>query len=282
MSTAAPVRIESALLVRTLAVVAVGAFGFVGYLLVASPVQHARTQAVLRAQLSEELVGQTTPTGGEIEPGRPVAVLSVPRLGLDEVVVEGTTGAQLADGAGHRRASPLPGQPGTSVVLGRAQLFGGPFRRVPTLRPGDELRATTGQGVFTYRVDGARRADDPTPPALQSNDGRLTLVTVEGGGWLGRNRTVFVDATLTSPARAAPGTRTRVQLAAEAPLARDDSRIVGVVLWLQALVVVAAAVTWSWLRWGRRETLIVGTPVLLVAGFQLCWSTAIALLPNLM
>jgi hypothetical protein len=102
------------------------------------------------------------------------------------------------------------------------------------------------------------------------------LVTVE------RGRSVYVDATLASPAQPPSGNRVRVQLAAEKPLARDNAAVVRVVLFLQVLVAVCAALTWSRWRWGRRETLIVGVPMVLAAAFLVARSVATALLPNLL
>jgi hypothetical protein len=54
------------------------------------------------------------------------------------------------------------------------------------------------------------------------------------------------------------------------------------VLWLQVLIAVCVVLTWSRWRWGRRETLIVGVPMLLAAAVLVCRSAAAALLPNLL
>ena len=135
---------------------------FLLQVLVLSGLEESRAQNVLYSQLREELAAQTAPTGGAIDPGSPVAVLDVPTLGLQQVVVEGTASGDLQAGPGHRRDTVLPGQAGVSIVYGRAATYGGPFRSVMTLRPGDGIRVTTGQGEFVYRVDGVRRAGDPT------------------------------------------------------------------------------------------------------------------------
>jgi sortase A len=42
-------------------------------------------------------------------------------------VVEGTASSDLLDGPGHLRSTVLPGQVGTSVVMGRAKTYGAPF-----------------------------------------------------------------------------------------------------------------------------------------------------------
>jgi sortase A len=203
---------KSRMFARALIVLSVLAFWFAGYLLILSPVQQDRSQTVLYAQARQSLAEISMPTGGKIEAGTPVALLEIPGLDLTQVVVEGTAGSQLAMGPGHRRTTPLPGQPGVSVLMGRAATYGAPFKEIGKLQQGDEVNATTGQGRFTYRVDGVRREGDATPPALSRGGSRIMLVSAEGGDLTGPERTVFVDATLTGEAAAAPGGRSRTQL----------------------------------------------------------------------
>ncbi|MFJ8582582.1 sortase domain-bontaining protein [Micromonospora sp. NPDC093277] len=272
---------------RGMATLAVVSLAFVGYLLVISPLQHDRTQSVLRDSFAEQLSAQTLPAGGLIDTGSPVARLRIPALGLDEIVVEGTGGRQLDGGPGHRPTSPLPGQPGTAVIMGRSVTFGAPFRQLTRLRPADEVTVTTVQGEHTYRVIGVRRAGAALLPPLRADQGRLTLVGMEGDGpvpglRLGVDRTVYVDAELIGAVQAAPPGRSRVQWPQEVPLAADRTGFVQLVLWLQLLAVAVAAFTWARYRWGRRESWVVGMPLLLALAVQVFHLTAVTLLPNLM
>ncbi|TCO58439.1 sortase domain-bontaining protein [Actinocrispum wychmicini] len=267
---------------QALVILAVLAVGFVGYLLVLSPIQQDRSQTVLYAQARQQLAETSMPTGGVITAGKPVALLEIPGLKMTQVVVEGTTGTELAEAPGHRRTTPLPGQPGTSVLMGRAATFGGPFKEISKLQEGDEVTATTGQGRFTYRVDRVRRDGDPTPPVLPKGGGRLILVSAEGGDLTGPDRTVFVDSTLVGDSALAPAGRPRTQLPEEAPLKSDRGALVELVLWLQALVLAAGLVAWARLRWGRWETWLVGLPVVVAATWQVYQAAAVALLPNLL
>lgn len=267
---------------QALVVLSLFAIGFGAYLLVLSPVQHDRSQAVLYAQARQQLAKISMPTGGIIKAGEPVAVLEIPGLRLTQVVVEGTAGGQLASGPGHRRTTPLPGQPGTSVLMGRAETFGGPFRHITKLQGGDEINATTGQGRFTYRVDGIRRAGDPTPPPLPKGAGRMVLVSAEGADFTGPNQTVFVDATLLSDTVAPPSRRPKMQTPEEAPLASDSGALMDFVLSLQALVLAVGLFAWARNSWGRWETWLVGMPVVLAATWLVYKSGAVALLPNLL
>jgi sortase A len=270
------------LLGQAMAVLSLLAIGFVGYLVVFSPVQQDRSQSVLYAQARQQLAEISMPAGGVIDAGKPVALLEIPGLNLTKVVVEGTTGTELASGPGHRRTTPLPGQAGTSVLMGRAATYGAPFKEIAKLRAGDEVNATTGQGRFTYRVDGVRREGDSTPPTLPKNGGRIVLVSAEGGSLTGPDRTVFVDATLLGDAVAAPGGRPRVQIPEEGPLKPDTGALVDLVLWLQALVLAGGLFAWARIQWGRWETWLVGLPVVVAATWQVYQAGAVALLPNLL
>ncbi|ALG06529.1 sortase domain-bontaining protein [Kibdelosporangium phytohabitans] len=271
---------KSRVLTQALLVLSALALGFAGYLLLLSPLQYDRAQTVLYAKARETLADTSMPTGGKIDAGTPVAFLEIPGLGLSEVVVEGTAGSQLALGPGHGRTSPLPGQPGTSVLMGRAQTYGAPFKEIGKLQAGDEVDVTTAQGRFTYRVDRVRREGDPRPPA--AGKGRLMLISAEGGDWTGPERTVFVDSTLTGDVAAPPGGRSTTMLPEEAALERDSGVLIELVLWLQVLALAFGLFVWARIRWGRWETWLVGVPVVVAATWQVYQSAAVAVLPNLL
>jgi sortase (surface protein transpeptidase) len=230
----------------------------------------------------QAVAGPTTEDGALLELGAPVAHLEIPRLGLSEVVLEGTTSGVLFDGPGHRRDTPLPGQVGTSVVLGRRAAFGGPFSSLDHLRSGDEVSVTTAQGRFEFRVVSVRRAGDPLPPPRAAGAARLVLVTASGTPYL-PDGIVSVDADLDG---AAVGGAARPFSASSLPdseraLSGDTSRLVVLLLWLQALFVASLLFVVSWHRWGRAQTwLVLGPPVVVVALFV--GDEIVRLLPNLM
>ena len=225
-------------------------------------------------------VGQTDENGVLLEPGTSVAVLTIPAMGIDSIVLEGTTSGVLQSGPGHRRDTVLPGQPGVSVIYGRQAAFGGPFAKIATLAPGTELKVVTGQGESTYRIVDVRRAGQPVP-VLQAK-GRLVLVTADGRPYLPTG-VVAVDADLVSEAFPAnPRVITAAALApAEQPLQGDPAAWIGVLLWAQALLIAGVALVWCWVRWGRWETWLVGVPVVLALGVAAS-AQAAQLLPNLM
>ena len=110
--------------------------------------------------------------------GQPVGILSIPRLGLQTVVVEGTSSSETAKGPGHFAGSPLPGRPGNSVIAGRRTSYGAPFSRLSELQAGDTIQVTTGVGTFTYQVSGLTYVHPNDQDVLAPTaDNRLTLMT---------------------------------------------------------------------------------------------------------
>ncbi len=272
-------------LVLSLITVVVLSLGLVAYLGVLTPLQEARSQRELGSQLRTSLAAGTAPLGGPIEPGTPVALLEVPTLGLRQVVVEGTAAADLMAGPGHRRDTALPGQQGVSLVYGRSGAYGGPFKAVPTLQTGDGILVTTGQGVFTYRVDGVRQAGDPLPGAPAVGGSRLTLVTAVGpGGSAGTflpQRLAYVDATLVGDAAVAPPGRAASIPDTEKAMAVDTSVWPSVVLALQLLLLVVVGTALLARRLPGRAVWVLAVPVVAAAGWIVA-DVSSRLLPNLL
>jgi sortase A len=83
----------------------------------------------------------------------PLALLEIPSIKVDEVVVEGTRTGDLRDGPGHFPETPLPGQLGNSAIAGHRTTYGAPFFRVNELNAGDPVILTTLTGRYVYSVD---------------------------------------------------------------------------------------------------------------------------------
>jgi sortase A len=49
-------------------------------------------------------------------------------------------------------STPLPGQPGNSVISGHRTTYGAPFHEFDELVPGDTIEVETGLGVHIYEV----------------------------------------------------------------------------------------------------------------------------------
>jgi LPXTG-site transpeptidase (sortase) family protein len=273
------------------------ALGFVVLLTLGSQLQNGRDQQVLYSGFRESLakalapVSAITDEGTVLESGTAIALLKIPALDLNLVVVEGTDSGDTMLGPGHRRDTVFPGQAGVSIIFGRQAAFGGPFADIGLLAPGSELTTTTGQGIATYRVDRVRHAGDPNPAPLEAGKARLTLVSAEGTRYM-PDSVVRVDATLvstsfdgidvaTTPFDAGGRVVTASQLPpSELPMGNDTSQVFALVLWAELFLVAVLAFTWSRERWGRWQAWTVGVPVLLAIGWALCNQVTL-LMPNL-
>jgi sortase A len=269
---------------RTLyAVSALMIWGIV-YALVFGGVQEARSQNVLYAQFRQQLAAGTAPVGGLIKPGKPVALLDIPRLGIHDVVVEGTAPTNLLLGPGHRADSPLPGEAGVSVVYGRGATFGAPFGHLVKLRAGDVIDITDAVGVLHYTVDGIRKAGSLLPAPLSATGSRLTLASATGAGWhavFAPSAPVYVDATMHGDALAEPGGRVASVPTSNKVMGVDGGAISSLVRWLQLLCITTVGAAWLYTRWGRWQTWLVAVPTV-GAALWVATETAFRLLPNLL
>jgi LPXTG-site transpeptidase (sortase) family protein len=239
-----------------------------------SGVQEARSQTTLYTQLQNELAAGTAPTGSTT-PGSPVAVLNIPSIGLnDVVVVEGTSPENLTLGPGHLRNTPLPGQTGTSVIYGRRATFGAPFASLGSLHRGDIIRVTTGQGTSSYEVvafgSSSRTVEDPSAS-------RLLLVTAASAAVPTYYN--YVDADMISKAKSGPGILSAIY-SDETALSGDGGALVLTTLWAIALALISGAATVAALRWSAPLAYLCAAPVVLAILWNLYENLA-ALLPNL-
>lgn len=273
----------------TLWILALCLLGFVLWFAFLSRLHYDRIQVESYANFRVNLALATAPTGPTqpgfptklLVPGTPVGVLNIPEIGLTSVIFEGTSGRVLESGPGHLRDTPLPGQPGVSVIFGRRAAYGGPFSRLPWLKAGDIFTVTTGQGVASYRVIDLRRAGDPVPP-FTAGTGRLILVTADGPP-LAPFGVLRVDADLISkPSQAPTMVISAAQLGpSEQVLGTDPNALWAVVLWGVLLLGAAALLAWAGQQWGPWQTWIVAVPVVLFLSLTISDQVAV-LLPNLM
>jgi sortase A len=82
--------------------------------------------------------------------------LKIDRIGVSDVIVEGTNASDLRRGPGHYPGTPLPGERGTVAIAGHRTTYGAPFRKIDKLKPRDAIIITMPYGRFTYRVERTR------------------------------------------------------------------------------------------------------------------------------
>lgn len=119
-----------------------------------------------------------------IEPGEALTRIEIPTLGLDTIVVEGTTLAALQAGAGHYPGTALPCEEGNTAIAGHRTTYGKPFADIDALHPGDQVTLETPVGTCTYEVTGRPFYIEPTQDdVLQPVSGSvLTLTTCHPPG----------------------------------------------------------------------------------------------------
>lgn len=101
--------------------------------------------------------------------------LTVPKIGLDAIVVEGTDDNALKLGPGHMENTAMPGADGNSVISGHRDTF---FRHIHELEKGDDVLVERGGRVYKYEVTGKKILDpDDTWVTNPTNEAELTLIT---------------------------------------------------------------------------------------------------------
>lgn len=107
--------------------------------------------------------------------GDAIARLRVPRLGLDVVVVDGTSPGDLRGGPGRHRDTFMPGEGELVYVAGHRTTYGAPFSEIDRLEPGDSITVELPYGTVDYRVTTHEIVDDTDLSVLESR-GREELV----------------------------------------------------------------------------------------------------------
>ncbi|HZD66588.1 MAG TPA: class E sortase [Acidimicrobiales bacterium] len=163
---------------------ALAAIGLLGYPLWTN-LYHRHGEGGLAHQLAtpalrRAYVHHRVPTGASL------TRIKIPAIGLNTVVVQGTTEAALRAGAGHYPSTPLPCTPGNVAIAGHRTTYGHPFANINRLRPGDRIEFDTPIGSCTYQVSRPPFSVRPTDLAVAANTpGRqtLTLTSCTPKGW---------------------------------------------------------------------------------------------------
>lgn len=123
----------------------------------ASAVPSRRAEPPSVASVGAVLRGRAATFRRTLRDGRAFGRIIVPRLGLNMVVIEGTSEGDLQKGPGHynarsgRRTS-VPGMGGVIAIAGHRTTYLHPFRHIDDLRPGDSITLVMPYGTFRYRV----------------------------------------------------------------------------------------------------------------------------------
>jgi sortase A len=276
---------------RTLIAAGVLILLFVAYQLWGTGLREAQAQNRLENQFEERLrevevevdeppVGETTTTTApppRPEIGSAAANIVIERIGVNKIVVEGFSLANLKDGPGHHPDTPMPGQPGNVAIAGHRTTYGAPFNRIDELMPGDPIVITTLQGTFRYEVmdeegdgNGNRIVRPSEVEVLEDKgDNRVTLIACHPK-YSARQRIVVTGRLVVEPAPPPPPAD---------PEVRPVSRTLDVGLdgegssaWPAVWFALACAAVWvlAWLvgrRWRKWPSYAIGTLPFLVLLF---------------
>ncbi|HEX6261437.1 MAG TPA: class E sortase [Actinomycetota bacterium] len=117
-------------------------------------------------------------------PGEALTKVEIPRLGLESIVVEGTSPGALRAGAGHYEGTALPCEVGNAAMAGHRTTYSKPFADLHRLRPGDAIVLVTPVGRCVYEVAGSwvTTPDDVSVLADIRGASMLTLTTCHPPG----------------------------------------------------------------------------------------------------
>jgi sortase A len=207
--------------------------------------------------------------------GDPVGIIRIDKIGVDKVVVEGTSVPDLRKGPGHYAGSPMPGQVGNAAIAGHRTTYGAPFGDLDQLARGDMISVQTLTGTWEYVVlpdyprnvnpDQTEVLDPTTDPTTGQPLATLTLTTCEPK--YTASQRLVVQALLTANAHPLPSSGDRPQLVLDTGLSGGDESRTPVVI--SGLIAVAVGGLW-WLffhRHPRWTTWVLGAIPFLIALF---------------
>lgn len=259
---------------------------FVGYQLWGTGIVEARTQDRLRSDFLDALELQAaTPTAPAaptpaaspraVPSGDAVAILRIPKIGVEKAVVEGVGVEALKAGPGHYPTTPLPGQPGNAAIAGHRTTYGAPFYRADELEVGDLIEVTTRQGDFTYRVREKKIVRPTQSEVLAPSPENLLTLTTCNPRFSAAQRLIIVSELVDAPSPPATPTAD-VPPSADAELASelDETSLSGeeapkapALLWGLGTAAVWLTTRLLARRWGRVPAYAMGVPVFVVVLF---------------
>lgn len=156
--------------------------GYVWWLVWGTGLATRAAQNDLRPRFEERIATRVFEEGEETEervvrvPGQAVAILRIPAIDVDYVVVEGTDTESLKKGPGHYAETAYPWEEtGRVGIAGHRTTYGNPFWSLDELGPGDRIVLATEYGVFDYRVTSSR-VIEPSDGSVLAATRRPTLV----------------------------------------------------------------------------------------------------------
>jgi sortase A len=265
------VRIGAALFALGLLLVA-----FVAYQLWGTGLYTAQAQSHLKSELSHELhhalptkltasqrlglpaiATVTAPTQSEPAIDQPVGLLSIPKIGINDAIVEGVGESQLEQGPGHYPGTSLPGQSGNVAIAGHRTTYAHPFYNLDALSPGDDIYILSAQGLFRYTVNGSQIVAPTDVAVLATIPGKSTLTLTTCNPRYSASTRLVVTAKFDGDTTTTSTTHPKVPvLAGEATgsstLGASSSPWTGAILWGLITIVVGTGAYALWRALNKR------------------------------
>lgn len=106
--------------------------------------------------------------------GSPVARLVIPKLDLDEIVLEGVDADDLNAGPGHLPGTSMPGERGNAVISAHRDRH---FKHFDEIGVGDTIMTESASRQDRWVVISTRVVDKDAPAIVRTKDATLTLTT---------------------------------------------------------------------------------------------------------
>jgi sortase A len=257
---------------------------FVAYQLWGTGIAESHSQHALRKQFAAEPSPTVTPTttaGARTDPatslpappvGAAVAIIKIPKIGVDAAVVQGVGEPDLQKGPGHYPSSPMPGQAGNAAIAGHRTTYGAPFYRLNELQPGDDIFISTKTSPTPWHyVVISSMAVSPNDVAVlnPTRDNRLTLTTCNPRFSASQRLVVvskLVGAVDPTPPMILPQAQANLG-AADVTLSGTGASTAPAIAWGIACAAVWALAWGAGRKWGPWWAYSVGLPVFLICLF---------------
>jgi sortase A len=270
---------------------------FVAYQLWGTGIYEARAQSDLESEFDRDLARRepqsttsttagTTSTTAPVElpatpaGGDPVGVITIDKIGVDKVVVEGTTVPDLRQGPGHYAGSAMPGQLGNAAIAGHRTTYGAPFGDLDQLTRGDTISVRMLTGTWRYQLTRDPFVVSPSQTeVLDPVPGEATLTLTTCHPRYSASERLIVQARLAPDQTGLPAPDQRTQLVLNTGLSGGSESRAPVYLW--GLIAAAVGGLWWVLfhRYPRWTTWLAGAIPFLVVLFVF-YSYLERVLPN--
>ncbi len=113
-----------------------------------------------------------------------IAIMEIPSIDLMQGIVEGIGNNVIKYYLGHFPESAQPGEEGNFAVAGhRVSSYTDAFVNLYKVKPGDDIKVTTREKVYTYKINEVFVVDPEDVYVLEESDeATITLVTCTVGG----------------------------------------------------------------------------------------------------